>query len=406
MVVLVGCGFYRLGSQAASPYSTVTSTVMPSLPESTNLSTTPTMENYSSNATPPLSSFLREQCLDISPNLPREVETEGMIVLYGKASLLFDPKSGNEKAIKGMQADFLVSPDHKWVVSTLKDSQDKLWLLTTTANGEEQKPIIWNQDKWFEIGGWLDNERIWISHYVGPALTVVNLFTGERQELEGKFPGIETAEDIDRYPLGVSSVVYNSHLDLAIYPKPEAEASSYLVLWDVQAEQVLAKIKHISASPPNKPIWSPDGIKVYIIESQLETRSDNIFSLSRDGHVRQLTYFGETSDSAKLFGLSLSPDGKSIAFWLSTGSSSNSQDSLAVLVLETGQVTNYCITGSTKYGGLSYPIWSPNGRYLAIAHWDETASPRAVLVDTWQGWAADLVKDMTPEGWILNAPSP
>lgn len=405
-VTLVGCSFYRPDNQSTSPYSIVTSTVMPSLPKSTDLSATPTLDNYSPTATMPLLSFPSEQCIDISPNLPRDVETEGVIILYGKETFLLDPKSGVKKVLQGMQADFLVSPDHKWVISTFKDSQDKLWLLTKTASGEEQKPIPWDQDNWFEIGGWLDNERVWVSHYTGPTVTIVNPFTGERQELVGKFPGIETVEDIDRYPLGVSSVVYNSHLNLAIYPSLEADTSYYLVLWDIQAEQVLAKIKHISVSPPNKPIWSLDEKKVYVIESQLETESDNIFSLSRDGHVHQLTHFGNISSSAKMFGLSLSPDGKNIAFWLGIGPSSDSKNSLAVLNIETDQVTNYCITGPTEYGGLSYPVWSPNSRYLAIAHWDETASPWTVLVDTWQGWAANLAQDVTPEGWILSAPSP
>jgi len=373
-------------------------------PELPTRTPSPEPTTTATSAFPP-SDIVKNQCVETSPELPANVETQGMIVLYGVDSFLLDPKSGAKKTLRERQFDFTVSPNYKWLASSFQDSQRKLWLLVETANGEEQKPIPWDEENWFEIGGWLDNERVWISHYPGPALTLVNPFTGERQELAGDFPGIQTAESIHRYPLGVSNVMYNTSLSLAVYPRLEEDGSYYLVLWDLQTKHVLAKIKHILKAPQARPVWSPDGTKVYMIESRSETESDNIFSLSQDGQVRQLTHFGELVDDARIFGLSISPNGKKIAFWLSLGPNFPLKEPLAVLDIETGQVINYCITGPSEYGGLSVPTWSPDSRYLVIAQWYETVSSRTVLLDTWQGWAANVAKGVTPEGWIINNPS-
>ena len=143
-----------------------------------------------------------------------------------------------------------------------------------------------------------------------------------------------------------------------------------------------------------------------MIESSSDTGTDNIFSLSQDSQVRQITHFGKLADNAEMFGLSLSPDGNKIAFWLSLGPSFPQKEPLAVLDLGKERVINYCITGPFETGGLSYPVWSPESRFLAIAHWYGTSSVQTVLLDTWQEWAANMAKGVTPEGWIINNPSP
>jgi Tol biopolymer transport system component len=100
--------------------------------------------------------------------------------------------------------------------------------------------------------------------------------------------------------------------------------------------------------------------------------------------------------------VSLSPDGKKIAFWLHAQPSPYEEPQLAVLNLETQQVINYCIPG-LHHGNTHSPVWSPaiwslDSHYLAVLDQYEPNAGRAILVDTRQGSAAQ-VAELIPNGW-------
>lgn len=218
------------------------------------------------------------------------------------------------------------------------------------------------------------------------------------------FPGIETiAQAGEHFVLGASSVLYNSSLNLAVYPRLESDGYVYIVLWDRQARRILAKVKDTSKSFSYRALWSLDQEEVYVTvadqwdSSKPEQLNYNFFSLAQDGQVKQLTDFGISFTYNSIGSASLSPNGSTIAFWLDLDRSSEENQQLAILGLDTLQVTNYCIPGSYVNDAPS-PIWSLDSRYLAVHNQYEPNAGRVILVDMKEGWAAQIA-EIVPNGW-------
>ena len=96
----------------------------------------------------------------------------------------------------------------------------------------------------------------------------------------------------------------------------------------------------------------------------------------------------------------LSPDETRIAFWLSIEDEDNPIDhELAVLNVESGEVTNYCITGNRT------PIWSPDGRQIAITQYNKGVLD-FMIVDIEEGIAYDITEqeNVRIEGWLVSNP--
>ena len=71
---------------------------------------------------------------------------------------------------------------------------------------------------------------------------------------------------------------------------------------------------------------------------------EELVGMSRDGLLKRLTYLTNTY-VAHPGAMSLSPDGRYIAYWLTIEDSPYPGERLAVADLLTGNVTNYCIAG-------------------------------------------------------------
>lgn len=346
---------------------------------------------------------LSYQCLEVAPHIPAGALPQGWLLLFGEHPFLLDLETGVRKELNDGQGELSVSPSGKWLASRYVDEDNKIWLLVETLVDPEQKLIHWNDD-WFLLGGWLDHEHVWVSHYTEPLVTVVNPFSGEQQELVPDFPGLETVTQAgEHFVLGASSVVYNSSLKLAVYPRLESDGYVYVVLWDLQSNRILSKVKDISDSFSYLPLWSLDQKEIYVaVADKWDSNRPDIliydfFSLSQDGQIRQLTDFGATFADTYIGSASLSPDGKKIAFWLKARPSSYKDQQLAVLDLDTLQVTNYCVPGSFQ-GDAPSPVWSLDGHYLAVYNQYEPNAGRVILVDIQQGWAAQ-VAEIVPNGW-------
>jgi Tol biopolymer transport system component len=107
---------------------------------------------------------------------------------------------------------------------------------------------------------------------------------------------------------------------------------------------------------------------------------------------------------------SMSPDGKLLAFWILAQPSPFEEAQLAVLDIDTGAVTNYCIKGDpfldNAYGqeSLLAPIWSPDStQLLVISRPQENPElRRVVMVDIVNKYAAQINQDMEPVGWMVT----
>jgi len=346
---------------------------------------------------------MTNRCLEVAKGLPQASRAQGMIVLAEQHPSVLDITTGNKLALTDGKWQLSTSPNGEWLASQFGDNQNEVWLAVENVGGSHQTPIPWNDD-WFLLGGWLDNEHIWISHLTEPLVTVVNPFSGEQQTLVSDFPGIETIADAgEHYVLGASSVLYNPSLNLAVYPRLESDGYVYIVLWDRQAGRVLAKVKDTSKSFSYRALWSLDQKEVYVTvadqwdSSKPEQLIYNFYSLAQDGQVKQLTNFGNSFTYNWIGSASLSPNGRKIAFWLDLDRSAQENQQLATLDLDNLQVTNYCVTGS-YVNDAPAPIWSLDSRYLAVYNSYEPNVERVILVDIKEGWAAE-VAEIVPHGW-------
>ncbi len=132
--------------------------------------------------------------------------------------------------------------------------------------------------------------------------------------------------------------------------------------------------------------------------------ADEFYSVSRDGVIRQLTHFMDHFSASKIYNsYSLSPDGQLMAFWIEAGPRIQTGARLAVLNVNTGNVTNYCIE-NTSPDITVVPIWSPDSKQLLLNLPDPNndAQRYAVIVDMANSWAAKIIDNWMPMGWMVS----
>jgi WD40 repeat protein len=373
---------------------------------------------------------MRDQCLEIADGLLPDQTMQGVVVFNNEGNtdaFLWNTQTGVETRFSRKEGErlsgFAVSPDRKKVMYY---SRPDGWLLTiATSDGQ---PI------WFQsistsniVWAWFDNERLINQAFRQDAdyLILLNPFTAESQELSTDFPNIDKEPwrifhgFIASFPL----TVYDSTLTRVIYPECDSTCKERMqrnepgwpvVLWDVKKGEVLARLMTMDIYG-NKPIWSPDGTQ-FIMSADtrpvksvdLDDQADEFFAISREGQIRQLTHLREQFNYSEINdSYSLSPDGRLVAFWMITQPRQSQNARLAVLDTVTGEVTNYCIKGDPfvdNSDSLLAPIWSPDSTQVLVISRDpkDTSIRRVVVVDIVQGYAATIVKDVEPVGWMVE----
>jgi Tol biopolymer transport system component len=247
-------------------------------------------------------------------------------------------------------------------------------------------------------------------------LLLLNPFTGERQSLPADFPSSEMySENFFMAWIRASSPLFDPTLTRVVYGSGFHDSTNtihpILTLWDAETDQKVTEIDIWDWG--ETPAWTPDG-KQFLMAANLDPRmtrdfAEEFFAISREGDIRQLTHFMDYYKKVDILdSYSLSPDGKLLAFWILTQPSLFDGPQLAVLNIETGQTTNYCIKGSAfadntyeDYAGS--PIWSPDSSQLLIISRppEDTKVRRVVVVDTLHNYAAKINADMEPQGWMV-----
>lgn len=365
---------------------------------------------------------LRTQCLEPAPALPEGVRLEGKLVL-GNEYYFLDLETGKQtplaldtRGINGLE----ISPNRKWMYYT--DCGETKWgseCVDAIASLEEVvTTFAHHNDEWM-WEWWLDNDRLFIIPFsLAPtnSVIVLNPFSGEETELSLDLP--------DPYYVTPDNVIYFLPINLdptltrAVYF--DREGIGRLILWDIPANKMLAWLPYPIV--PDEPVfppgigsfsgWSPDGNQFAITSpvtfsdpAGVTPAAEELFSISREGQVRQLTHLSAGYEFVSISGLQWSPDGRHIAFWLRTSGEANPSledlvARLAVLDTVTQEVTDYCI-GTSKFTRL--PIWSPDSQQLIISFLSEDSEQPIILVDLENGFAALIAKDVQSsiKGWML-----
>lgn len=362
------------------------------------------------------------QCLNVANHPPTNYVLKGTLAYNNDDNtdaFLWNNDTKNVYRFPREEGDrllaFEVSPDGKHIVYW-HSSETKNQAVVATADGQP----IWSYVAVSQLlSTWFDNERLInleVSENGDRVLFLLNPFSGERQELRADYPNSEMFSNEWyarwRYTKG-GLPIYDPMLTRVVYPESHSQTKGSgwpIVLWDTEADKIIARIKTMDYWGET-PIWTPDG-QQFIIAANMasnETLSSTkeFFAVSRDGEVRPLTHFMEYYQEINIpDNYTLSPNGKLLAFWISAKPGQFDDLRLAVLNIENGDVTNYCIKGdpfldveTTPPG----PIWSPDSTQLLVVSRNpqDTNIRRVVLVDLVREYAAQIGEDIEPVGWMV-----
>lgn len=355
-------------------------------------------------------SRLTTDCLHVSDESLNQGQFNGTLVLSeidGPISLL-NLETGEKVSLPdAYPANVVVSPDR----SKLAYDEVHGDVIVSDKYGNNLKNIPDPQQRLLPAQ-WLDNARLVISESrtekgkprVLDSLIVMNLSTGEKQEILPDYPDINyffpPAFQWEGYYL--SRIVPDPTLHYLVYPAFGAK----LVLWDVLHSR---EVRHVYVVDElGTPWWSPDGTRFitsapmkfpdtdntyFNIDDGLPYKGGNdLITVNQVGETQRLTYL-TTEYKAKEFHYTWSPDGQQVAFWMQLDNSDDSQ--LAVVDVSTGKIRNYCI--STTDGGTS-TVWSPDGSQLAISPSNSETS--TVIVDLKHQTAIKVADKAVVLGWM------
>jgi len=366
------------------------------------------------------------QCLDILPTLPPNLKSEGILVLrdeFSTDTFLMDLATGQTNKLSQAGEyfpEFYVSPNHNWMayVDWKNPPSDNLWYV---ANVEGQVSKIVPDSYLWDLVGWLDNEQLVVrlDTFIPtsepssmpsldmtevPTLLILNPFTGERRILEPDIPDLVPWGGKIPWWDGWSGLVYDPTLKYAAYLGKDG-----LTLRDLENAHTIASVLLDIYS---RPFWSPDGERFAVADSLDYSKSAyEIYVMSLNGKVLQLSNLSAYHLSNYISGLTWSPDGRYLAFWLSSWDEEveyyfyntliNPPASLAVLDTASGKIINYCIQGDSRE--FVTPLWSPDGLQIVILEDQDTDSvdyDRVILIDLELGLAAQIAENMIPVGWL------
>jgi hypothetical protein len=366
---------------------------------------------------------LRTQCLEIATALPEGTQLEGKLLLGNDHFLDLATGEQTPLALNTGSISWLeISPNRKWMYYT--DCRANKWgsrCVDAIASVEEVVTTFPHRDDVWMWEWWLDNDRLFIIPYgFEPTnkVIVLNPFSGKETELSVDLP--------DPYYVTPDNVIYFLPINLdptltrAVYY--DREGIGRLILWDIPARKMLAWLSYpiVLGEPVFPPGsggsfsgWSPDGNQfattspvTFSDPAGVTPAAEELFSISREGQVRQLTHLSAGYEYVRISGLQWSPDGRHIAFWLLTAGEANPSledlvARLAVLDTVTQEVTDYCI-GTSKFTRL--PVWSPDGQQVVVSFLSEDSRQPIILIDLVNGLAALIAEDVNSslEGWMVS----
>lgn len=393
-------------------------------------------------------SSLRQACLTIREEPASPGDLSGTLIMIGGDAwqpYLLNLENGEQTAFPNpydvvnygwVYAD--VSPDHQWYAYTVsyydwsinrqtpdpavrqlyEDSEHELFLIS--ADGTILDVPGWKSE-WGWLLGWLDERHVLLatSWTFQPRGTVVVLdpFSGQNQTIIPEFSSDIVLESSWHRFMMVHAVFYNQSLSRAVYPGIDQgvtllDLDKHQVVW---SSELWSEKVGYQVMPYSDPIWIQAGEALLIDLSYLDPSNQlrmNLFQIDQAGEITQLTPFVNEIRTGSLWisDYSLSPDEKKLAFWYYWDGSAEEVQRFAVLEIASGLVTDYCLTGVIgRQMGAFPPVWSPDGKYVLVENAryyrnapGERNQLKTYLVDLEQGYAAMLVEDAVPVGWLTS----
>jgi hypothetical protein len=407
IILMVGCQPANLPEKPIpqSPLSSPTAKISP-----TKIIGKPTITVTPTEV--PRLTTLESNCLDIASHQPTDTAIDGNLILYDRKTNEFYTyvlSSRIKSVINGANKNFVAtSPDRKWLSYVTGPYLNEKITILPFDNKEHISIDQSTFGKDVLFSHWANNETLIFlkyknkenfHNYTDQPLTLIafNLFTQEKKELPPEFPDIFSSDPWG-WPTS-SRTLYSPDFHYVVYLA--IHQNFEYALWDLQKGQSVASIE--TGNPLIEPHWRPDG-KGFFVPIGTEFYFANI-----DGNSGSLTdlekLFAENATKIRVW--SVSPDSQHIAFFLSALSGDQIlDDRLMVLDTQTGQVTNYCLSGDSIQVTVDVnyspaPIWSPNGEALLVENRYDMGKSRLILVNLVHKTATQIAEDTAPFGWML-----
>ncbi|HEY3312130.1 MAG TPA: hypothetical protein VGK00_10870 [Anaerolineales bacterium] len=398
-------------------------TVIPSTKTAITPATTPTVLPTSQPETK-----IIEKCIDLSAGADIKVHAYAMVMddLFPRdlhKLTMINLSDGTKTSPGKVHAPIAISPDftkfaylnyeRKVIVSNA--ARQKLKEFQGTGN-------------WMGVLHWMDEQTVAVQNmpfrngYIYPPASVIalNLTTGKKVEYLPEYPRIDNlAGGVPNWEDDAFTItVYNQTFSMVLYIASNVEGVGQLVLRDIINNQELIHLDGIDYDSGGGPKWFNGGGSFLMVVPPAFTSiqgtiyknvNDNVpyqgglelFMIDGDGKIKRLTYLTRNFVTGEE-GISLSPDNSKVAFWLNKNyryRDMNASRQLAVLDIDSGLVTNYCITG----GDYPHPpVWSADNRYLLVTISNSRENQSDVLLVDLTDLKARLVAQKNiGVGWLI-----
>ena len=292
------------------------------------------------------------------------------------------------------------SPDGKWLAYNTYPPRQKLYLQSADGKQKLQVPVAWQG--FFKVSSWLSNQKLvlLLSEENIVKTLVINPFTGQWSEYNlREFKNAANTGNGGLF-FASSNLMPDPLEQFVVYP----QSVDLVTLWDIKNQKALATINDHGGFH-HDPLWDQDGANFVIaigVQGGYKISMQNWFFVTKQGEISQLTHLEDAFDYVLIRGESRSPDGKKVAFWLTSQPNEPYQGQWVVINLDI-PTRLLCTDGPTI--GTFYPaVWSPDSRYVVVTDFLSSDQIGPVdLIDTQEKWITKVAQDASVFGW-LNQP--
>lgn len=386
------------------------------------------------------------ECIEILDAIPPELTLKGTLALdsyiESESSYLLNLSTGQKTAIGDtMTSEMAVSPNRTLLAYW---DMGRNAVIIMDSSGKEQI-VIPDPDERYSPTQWINDDQLvlsyrireWDDPFMLESLIILNPFTGDRMEYLPVLPNInDILNAISWSNYFGSRMVPNSNVSYFVYPALGEDGNLSLILWDSQQQKEISRIHQFYASSGitvGTPKWSTDGSRFitsaqlrYVLDPSTGSVSPIVFGddktknayinvddnkpylggfelvlVEKTGVIKRLSFLTTEFNFPMQSDWNWSPDERWAAFWLQflTEDNGYTDPQLAILNLETGEVTNTCIQGEGE------PIWSPDSKQIAIHLYQEDEyNTDIILVYFEEGIAATIVRGASVGGWLVSPP--
>ncbi len=328
---------------------------------------------------------------------------------------------------------FEVSPDYSNLayLDGNRNNQNDTFYVVRDGNGK----IITNhyaEKDWYGFAGWQDSQHLLINlekrqyGFVDMPLALVRWapYSGDKEVLSPEYPDIEYIIDpVNTWGGYVfAPTVYDPSMQYVVYPWVDKNGKAVISLWDLKSKGAVLNITKWYGDVGNQPKWSPNG-SAFLINLPIDRdKLEDLYQVDTNGQLKQLTYLSQKFSEVEFGGYSWSPDGSQIAFWVRTkpdiwnepGDAQRPRTPLRLATVDviTGHVRSLCLPGEgwgkSVQGEYSIepssPIWSPDGKHLAVGAGTTGQGGYMVIIDLEQNKSWRFGANSAALGWLTAIP--